>query len=179
MTSARPPLRPVEIPAIIDFEASGFGKDSYPIEVGFVGAAGNSWCSLIKPEDDWHQWDAEAEQVHRISRALLLSHGKSCVYVANQLNQALEGCIVYTDGWAHDYIWMARLFDAANINPHFQMEDLRRVLTRQQESLWHATKSAVEEELHATRHRASNDAKVLQLTWVRTCNGATGNASDH
>jgi hypothetical protein len=169
MTSSGPPLRPTEIPAIIDFEASGFGKDSYPIEVGFVGPAGNSWCSLIRPEDDWLQWDNTAEDVHHISRELLLSHGKSCEFVARQLNQALQGCIVYTDGWAHDYIWMARLFDAANTNPHFQLEDLRRVLTAQQEGLWHATKSAVEEELHATRHRASTDAKVLQLTWVRTC----------
>jgi hypothetical protein len=159
----------MQVPIIIDFEASGFGKDSYPIEVGFVGETGNGWCSLIKPENDWRHWDRDAAQMHHISREILLLHGKSCIEVAGQLNRLLEGCTVYTDGWVHDYIWMARLFDAADLNPHFQLEDLRRVLTAEQESRWHSTKSAVLEELHATRHRASTDALVLQMTWLRSC----------
>lgn len=158
----------MQVPTIIDFEASGFGKNSYPIEVGFVGESGQGWCSLIKPEDDWQHWTSEAERIHHISRETLLKHGKPCAVVAQKLNQLLDGQTVYTDGWAHDYIWMARLFDAAGINPHFTLEDLRRVLTTEQERRWHATKSALQEELQATRHRASTDAKVLQLTWLRT-----------
>jgi hypothetical protein len=63
---------------------------------------------------------------------------------------------------------MARLFDAADQSPNFRLEDLRYVLTPEQEAIWHATKSAVQADLHATRHRASIDAKVLQLTWLNT-----------
>jgi hypothetical protein len=48
------------------------------------------------------------------------------------------------------------------------LEDLRLVLTPEQESRWHVTKSAVQEELHAARHRASIDALVLQMTWLRS-----------
>lgn len=164
----------MQTPIIIDFEASGFGKDSYPIEVGFVGKNGKGWCSLIKPEHDWRHWDRDAAQVHHISRELLLQRGKTCAFVACQLNQFLQGCTVYTDGWAQDYIWMARLFDAADVNPHFQLEDLRRVLSPDQESRWHETKSRVLQDLHATRHRASIDALVLQLTWMRSAGDAEG-----
>jgi hypothetical protein len=159
----------MQVPTIIDFEASGFGKNSYPIEVGFVTETGQGWCSLIKPEEDWRHWDAAAEEVHHISRENLIRHGKSCVSIAHQLNQVLQDRVVYTDGWVHDYIWMARLFDAANTSPHFQLEDLRYVLTNEQESRWHAAKAFVQDDIHAIRHRASTDARVLQLTWLRTC----------
>jgi hypothetical protein len=159
----------MQVPTIIDFEASGFGKNSYPIEVGCVTETGQGWCSLIKPEDDWRHWDAAAEQIHHISRNLLIHHGKSCASVAIQLNQFLQDRIVYTDSWAHDYIWMARLFDAANISPHFHLEDLRYVLTAEQESVWHDAKLAIQEDINAIRHRASFDARVLQLTWLHTC----------
>ncbi|MBV8666108.1 MAG: hypothetical protein JO269_06435 [Burkholderiaceae bacterium] len=158
----------MQAPIIIDFEASGFGKDSYPIEVGFIGEAGQAWCALIKPENDWLHWDRHAADMHHISRDQLLQCGKPCAFVANHLNQCLEGRVVYTDGWMHDYIWMARLFDAAELSPHFQLEDLRRILTPEQERSWHATKAAVLADLHLTRHRASADALVLQLTWLRS-----------
>lgn len=158
----------MQIPAIIDFEASGFGRSSYPIEVGIVTESGESWCSLIKPEVDWQHWDQEAERAHHISRDILLQHGKSCAFVADQLNHILHGQVIYSDGWMYDYIWMARLYDAANIVPRFQLEDLRRVLSIGQQDRWHVTKSAIQEELRANRHRASSDARILQLTWLRT-----------
>ncbi len=159
---------PMQTPTIIDIEASGFGVGSYPIEVGYVDETGAGWCSLIKPEVDWCHWDQDAARIHHISRDLLLTHGKTCEYVADQLNQFLRDSVVYTDGWAFDYIWMARLFDAADRNQHFRLEDLRWVLTPEQERNWHATKSAVEKELATERHRASIDARILQQTWLRS-----------
>ena len=59
------------VPIIIDFEASGFGKGSYPIEVGFSGRHGEGWCSLIRPENDWEHWDIDAAKVHHIPREIL------------------------------------------------------------------------------------------------------------
>jgi hypothetical protein len=43
-------------PIIIDVEASGLGHGSYPIEVGFALADGETHCRLIKPEEDWQHW---------------------------------------------------------------------------------------------------------------------------
>ncbi len=35
-------------------------------------------------------------------------------------------------------------------------------------SIWHQVKAMVEEELNIVRHRASNDAQIIQQTYVRT-----------
>lgn len=161
------------VPIIIDFEASGFGKGSYPIEVGFSGRHGEGWCSLIRPETDWQHWDITAAQVHHIPREILLERGKSTSYVAEQLNCLLHGHKVYSDGWSQDYVWMARLFDAADMVPSFKLADLREIMKPEQEESWHATKECVEKELNLSRHRASSDAKVLQLTWLRTHDAVT------
>ncbi|MCU6434049.1 hypothetical protein LPB67_09750 [Undibacterium sp. Jales W-56] len=156
------------VPIIIDFEASGFGKGSYPIEVGFSGRHGEGWCTLIRPEDDWNHWDLDAAKVHHIPREILVERGRSAIYVADQLNYFLSGYTVYTDGWTQDYVWMARLFDAAQKVPRFKLADLREIISNEQETRWHATKDRVQEELHVSRHRASSDARILQLTWLRT-----------
>lgn len=155
-------------PIILDIEASGFGKNSYPIEVGFIDESLNTWCSLIKPEDDWHHWDSEAERMHFISRDCLIKHGKSAKLVAQMLNEQLQNKTVYSDGWMHDFTWISLLFESAKIRQRFKLEDLRNVLTPKQEATWHNTKSKIQEELNIQRHRASVDAKVLQLTWQRT-----------
>lgn len=155
-------------PIILDIEASGFGKNSYPIEVGFIDESLNAWCSLIKPEEDWHHWDSGAANMHAITRESLLKHGKSAKLVAQALNDQLRDKIVYSDGWMHDFTWISLLFDSAKISQRFKLEDLRNVLTTKQEATWHATKNLVEQELKTIRHRASVDAKVLQLTWQRT-----------
>ena len=158
----------MNLPIIIDVEASGFGKNGYPIEVGIITENASTWCSLITPEDDWQHWDESAENAHNIKREFLYTHGKSAKEIAQQLNEKLHNKIVYTDGWMHDYVWISRLFDAANLTQRFKLEDLRNVLTEQQQATWHATKDQVLKELNETRHRASIDAKVIQITWLRT-----------
>ncbi len=156
------------VPIIIDFEASGFGKGSYPIEVGFSGRHGEGWCSLIRPEGDWDHWDLAAAQIHHIPREILIERGKSSSFVAEQLNFFLNGLTVYTDGWGQDYVWMARIFDAAEMVPRFKLADLREIMSEGQQICWHTTKDDILKELCISRHRASSDARVLQLTWLRT-----------
>ena len=154
-------------PAVLDDEASGFGRGSYPIEVGLVEAAGEPFCSLILPLSDWQHWDDSAEALHGISRELLQRHGRPTDWVALELNRRLEGQIVYCDGWAHDYAWLARLFDAASLSPRFKLEDLRTLLTEGEAARWHGTLDQVRTEACLRRHRASTDAKVLQQTLLR------------
>ena len=159
------------LPALLDIEASGFGSGSYPIEVGFVDGAGGLFCSLINPEPDWQHWDDNAEALHGISRGVLATHGKSAAWVAQQLNERLRGQTVYCDAWAHDYPWLSRLFDAADSAPRFKLEDLRALLTAEEAARWDATVKAVRAELSIGRHRASSDAKVLQVALARVSGG--------
>ena len=62
------------IPTIIDIEASGFGRGSYPIEVGFITAQQQVGCTLIKPEKYWSSWSSDAEKIHGIDRKILLEN---------------------------------------------------------------------------------------------------------
>ena len=52
-------------PIIVDVEASGFGKGSYPIEIGLVLPDGTPHCFLLAPARTWTAWDPGAEKVHR------------------------------------------------------------------------------------------------------------------
>ena len=161
-----------DLPAIIDLEASGFGKGSYPIEVGFVLPHGAMYCTLILPAPHWSHWDAQAENVHHITREILRAHGKQAPVVALSLNQQLRGQTIYSDGWANDYTWLSLLFDEADMTPAFKLDNLRSLLTEVEADTWHACKQAVLSELQVSRHRASTDARVLQLTLKRLRDGA-------
>lgn len=164
-------------PAILDVEASGFGRGSYPIEVGFVLPDGRSHCLLIRPEREWLEWHAEAEQLHGISRAQLQRNGRSAFEVAQFLNDHLAGLTVYSDAWGNDQSWLALLFESAELRIKFRLETLRALLSEAQLQLWSTTKQEVELELELGRHRASNDARVLQLTFQRTLSQVGGDAA--
>ena len=145
-------------------EASGFGRNSYPIEVGYVLSDGSAFCTLIRPQPDWTHWDAQAETVHGITRETMARHGRDVIEVAKRMNQELDGLTLYSDGWANDYTWLSRLFDAADMSPRFKLDNLRVLLTDDEADRWHAVKQEVALGAGIERHRASADAKLLQLT---------------
>jgi hypothetical protein len=150
------------LPAVIDVEASGFGRGSYPIEVGFVLPDGAVGCTLIKPAVHWTHWDGQAERLHGLSRPLLQRHGRAPELVASMLNQRLAGRTVYCDNWAHDYAWLAVLFDEAQLNPSFRLEHLRTLLDEHDALGWDAACDQARAGACGQRHRASSDARVLQ-----------------
>lgn len=156
-----------DVPAVLDIEASGFGRSSYPIEIGYVLSDGEAYCSLVRPEPGWTHWDDGAERIHRIGQATLLRHGRGAVEVARHLNARLRGLTLYCDGWAHDYPWLSMLFDAAALVPTFRLETLRKLLSDDEAGRWDAVKRDVERGLLLRRHRASTDARVLRDTLLR------------
>jgi hypothetical protein len=155
------------VPIVLDLEASGFGSNSYPIEVGFALPNGRLECTLIRPEPEWTHWDESAYAVHGISRELLLAFGKPVDQVALWLNKHLKGMTVYSDAWGHDYAWLAVLFDAANLAPSFKLDHLASIMPECEAARWNQLHQEIELELGLKRHRASNDALMLQRTWVR------------
>jgi hypothetical protein len=156
-----------DCPTVLDVEASGFGRNSYPIEVGFALPNGHTFCTLIRPEAYWTHWDVKAEALHHISRALIEQRGQPARDVALILNTHLHGQTVYSDGWANDYSWIGALFDAAGIAPKFKLENLRALLNEAEADQWHLVKAEISLERGTQRHRASADARMLQLTLQR------------
>lgn len=165
--SLQPPSRPAaeavaELPAVLDLEASGFGRGSYPIEVGFVLPGGRAHCTLIRPLPAWTHWDEQAACMHGIARRLLEARGRDAVQVAHWLNRHLRGRTVYSDGWGHDYTWLHRLYENTGQQPSFRLEPIQRLFGPDDLAHWHAAQDAVRERLAIRRHRASADARVLQ-----------------
>jgi hypothetical protein len=155
-------------PSIIDIEASGFGGMSYPIEIGAVLDDGQKYCTLILPAPDWNHWDEDAEKVHRVSRDILETYGKSIDEVTEQLNDLLAGKTLYTDGWVVDRPWLTTLFHAAGKPMLFGVSPLEMILSEEQMRIWHQTRDKVIRELQLARHRASYDAWIIQETFTQT-----------
>lgn len=168
----------MSLPIIIDIEASGFGRGSYPIEIGYYMPDGQSFCTLIRPDANWQHWDEGAERVHGISRALLASQGKPLAEVCQALNRSLRGQRIYCDAWASDYVWLSTLYEAADLVPSYELKDLRDLLCDCEKSLWHDTRAAVEVRMALRRHRASGDARILFETLLETRQQCVGCLSD-
>ncbi len=155
-------------PFIIDVEASGFGSKSYPIEIGVALNDGQKFCSLISPEPDWTYWDNKAEKIHNLSRDILNVYGKPVHEVVDQLNATLAGMTLFSDGWVVDKPWLTTLFHAAGRPMKFSVSPLEMILTEKQMSIWHETKDQITKQVNLTRHRASNDALIIQMTYNQT-----------
>lgn len=161
-------MKRLHLPAILDIEASGFGKGSYPIEVGIATETGVSQSWLILPEADWTHWKDEAEQLHGISRDQLMAEGVAVKIVAEELNQRYEGQTLYSDGWGFDSGWLGLLFYVSQKSMLFKLETLPRILTQYQLDHWNDTKKKIRDEKGWGHHRAAIDAQLLQLTFAKT-----------
>ena len=158
----------MKIPVVVAMEASAPGRQGYPIEVGYSHRHGDGWCTLIRPEPDWTCWDEQTARHHHISRDILDIAGRTSPEITALLNLRLSGLTVYTEAGRQGRFWMDKLFAAAGVRPVFQLAEFREILTPAQRQIWHVTRIQVERELHLTRNRASNQARISQLTWLRT-----------
>lgn len=158
----------MDCPDILDFEASGFGNDSYPIEVGYSLGCGERFCMLIRPEPSWIYWDENAEGVHGISRDLLQRSGLDVVQVCDTLNRRLAGRTLYSDAWVVDKEWQNKLFTAAGMQPTFQLSAIENIQTECQYLMWDQVRKNLLSESNLERHRASSDAEFIQRVYTQT-----------
>jgi hypothetical protein len=155
----------VDIPVVIDVEASGFGAGSYPIEIGFVLGSGASYCTLITPLPEWQHWDSDAEMVHGIDRQTLQARGRPALDVALWLNEHLAGQVVFSDGWAQDNAWVSRLFHDVGVLMRFRIQTIRYLLDEMQLEFWQQAREQAAA-LVTGRHRASADARIVQQAYL-------------
>lgn len=152
--------------AVIDLEASGLHRGSFPIEVGWCFGDLRSGSFLIRPHSSWHMddWRAESEAVHGIPQEKLHKEGIEAHEAARFLNDTLGGYILLTDAPAYDGMWLQRLFDAAGVDPTFMLRDYKavfgqvcRLRTADEINEVHAKV----QKLFTYNHRAEKDALFL------------------
>ena len=102
----------------LDFEASSLSKQSYPIEVGWVGEDGSGEAHLIRPAAGWTEWDERAAAVHGITRDQLEREGEAHDAVCARLLQMFEGNDVLASAPSWDGHWLSMLLRAAGRPRH-------------------------------------------------------------
>ena len=103
---------PEGLAVFLDFEASSLSRKGFPIEVAWVFETGEEEAHLIRPADDWTDWAASAEAVHRIPRDLLEREGTPAAEVARRALEALSGHRLYASAPSWDGKWLSRLLRA-------------------------------------------------------------------
>lgn len=102
----------------LDFEASSLGKESYPIEVGWVFASGGEETHLIRPAPSWTDWSAESEATHHLTRDRLLAEGTPHNEVAKRMIDVLSGHALFATAPSWDGQWLSRLLRGAGLPRH-------------------------------------------------------------
>lgn len=147
---------------IIEYEASGIDKQSYPLYVGIFNGT-DSYYSTIKPLPEWTHWDYSSQAIHHLKRLDLVQSGKSPPEVAQSLNHKLVGETVYCDSDYWDDYWNKRLFDGAGLQAGFEIRDLRALFEREPEliSEFYRLKHSLPGSMSLTLHHALDDAKII------------------
>lgn len=99
----------------LDFEASSLSKASYPIEVGWVFETGEGESHLIRPAQDWLDWNRAAEAIHGLARDTLVRDGVSHDEVARRMIEALSGHALYASAPSWDGKWLSVLLRGAGL----------------------------------------------------------------
>lgn len=104
---------------IIDFEASGLGPASYPIEVAWGLSPETVVTFLLNPQKmpSWTDWNPKSAEFHHISREMLIEKGEDPHTVAARMVQELSGKAVYSDEPKFDNFWKDRLLSDAGFDP--------------------------------------------------------------
>ena len=156
----------VALPCFLDFEASGLGARSYPIEVAWSLPTGEIECHLICPAPEWPTeaaWDSAAERLHGISLAELVGEGRDPAWLCHRMNARLQEQVVFCDGLPYDQFWLQRLFEATDTVPSFTLASLQAYCAdlglgpRQYEILSNTARRKV----HGRAHRADVDVQYL------------------
>ncbi len=150
--------------AFIDFEASGLGPFSWPIEVGWSFEDGVTESVLISPSPQWpmEAWDEKAERLHGITPRMLADLGADAAEACERLDAALAGRAVYSDAPDWDSFWMLRLYQAAGRRCDIRLRDFAGLMP----PLSPADKARLLQQadrLAPRRHRAAEDALHLRM----------------
>lgn len=97
---------------VVDVEASGLCRGSYPIEVGVAWLDGRVMSWLIRPTAEWLErgvWDPAAEALHGISLEQLAAEGRLAAEVAEEVMAVLTEQLPHSDAVGADDAWLASL----------------------------------------------------------------------
>ena len=175
------------MPIFLDCEASSLTEVSYPVEIGWGSDLKSIKSCLINPSlypESYTDWNEKSEKIHGLSRQFLRENGESPESVACQLNDSLNGEVVYSDS-NFDKFWCDRMFYAAKIKREFEIKDIKELLINYlPEDYWHPSSLSsalnyrklcdkARKSCGLVAHRAGNDVAYL-IELYRLCKETSG-----
>lgn len=142
----------------VDFESSGFHPESYPIALAICSPE-TTFNYLVAPAPYWTYWSYDAQDLHGISRDILLAEGVPPRELALVLNQTLAGVPLCSDNPA-DCFWMEALYEAAGIDALVTVQPLESWIGRAEANKVLALMPP------RKAHNALADAKALQAAFA-------------
>ena len=161
----------------LDFEASSLRKQSYPIEIGWVGEDGAGESHLIRPAPAWTDWDERAAVIHGISRETLMNEGEPHERVCGKVIDLAESNTLLASAPSWDGHWLSMLLRAAGHPRHlirlqdtevaFRAAAQQRLGTRANEALLQGLMDRAQARADAlpVAHRALADARREWSVW--------------
>lgn len=154
---------------IIDIEASGLHRLSYPLEIAAaVDGQTRSW--LIKPQPSWRHWDVFAEALHGLPRDLLEQEGLPARQVAIELSEFVaqtDDAVLYSDACAWDASWINRLYRSVNLPRGFSLGSIYDLLDERQTDDFHQEKLRIVERNRFRPHRAAVDVEIMRQAFSK------------
>jgi hypothetical protein len=145
-------------PPILDFEASSLSDYSYPISAGLV-ARGHVYYWLIKPDQNWIDWDTQSQALHGLSRFFIEKNGIPSHQVFDELSQILANeKYVYSDNPDCETLWLSRLgkLDA-------EIKDVKTLLAPPYHEAFKPQLKNTFKQYELIQHRADHDALALAI----------------
>lgn len=149
-------------------EASCVGAGNYPVEIGCVLDNNEAYCALVRPGQGWTSWDTQLEKRHGVSREVLELYGKPTQQVAQLLNEFIREREIYLLNGDTALALLSLLYQHGGLEPTFTAASLEQAMSRYQADRWQSVRARVAKQLAAKRRRASNEARIAQMTWQQT-----------
>ena len=149
----------VDVPPILDFEASSLSDNSYPISAGLViGGYVHYW--VIKPKKNWLEWSPKSEALHGLSRDFIETHGIPADKVLSEIYEKLTGYdVVYSDNPEWEAMWFGRLGEL-----EVKIVSIYTLIAKKQRENFSLYLDINFLKNNLDRHRADHDVLAIALT---------------
>jgi DNA polymerase III epsilon subunit-like protein len=153
----------------IDFEASGLGRGSWPIEIGIAevrpDGSARFQSNLIRPHSSWpdNLWSPASAQIHGIPRERLDSAHPAEIIAAEYI-ELIAGKTLVSDAPEFDGPWLEKLAATISTTETFNILGINAVIAQ----FGFAGIRRAFNYLNAVEppHRAGEDAARLARAWV-------------
>jgi len=125
----------MEYPRFLVLEASSYEETGYPIAASWSIADGQLKAIMIRPEDEWQEWDSSNEDRHGLTRQQIEMVGESVLDVIRELAEDVDKSPVYV---SEPYLyekWLHRMYDAYGAEAPFDIYPLSDLFNMSDEEL--------------------------------------------